>query len=289
MNSLIFFLFSLKVAFCSCQFEKKRGGFRGARAHYRVERVGQMPPAVSENSGLAVRPGRGSFWTHNDSGGKPMLYEVAASGKLLDSLPVPQAVNTDWEALAARDSTVLFVGDIGNNRNDRPTLTVYRVEVPSRTTTGVIRVRFARQTRFPAAKDTRNFDSEALVYARDSLFLVSKNRSRPRRPAQLYGFPATAGLHAIAPLDSVWTRSMVTDAALSPDARTLALLTYGKLLLFDLPDGRVSLRHPRHCLRVPRGQTEALAFVGNTELVMTNERGAIYRIRPATNQRKTGR
>lgn len=278
MNSLIIFLFSLKVAFCSCQFEKKRSGFRSGRSQYRIERVGRMPAAVPESSGLAFRPGRGTFWTHNDSGGRPVLYEVAMNGALLDSLPLPGVANTDWEALAAQDSTVLYVGDIGNNANTRPNLTVYRVNLLKANPPQPITVRFANQTSFPATKDTRNFDSEALLFARDSLFLLSKNRSRPRRPVSLYGFPAEPGSYALSPRDSVWIKSMVTDASVSPDRRTLAVLTYGKILLFDLPDGRITLRHPTRCVRLPRGQTEAISFINNTDLVMTNEKGRIYRV-----------
>lgn len=279
MTSFLLFLFSLKVSFCSCHPEKKRSGFRSGRSHYTVSRVGQLAPVVNESSGLVYRPTRNTFWTHNDSGGRPTLYEVSRDGSLVDSLPLPHLKNRDWEALSSRDSTTLFIGDIGNNANARTELTIYRIDPRQPNDFQPITFHYANQQSFPATKDTRNFDSEALFFAKDSLFLISKNRSEPRRFVNLYGLPAKTGDYALTPIDSVFLKSMVTDAALSPDGRTLAVLAYGKIFFFDQTKNRVGFQHPTRCLRVPRGQTEGLTFVNNTDLVMTNEAGKMYLIR----------
>ncbi|MFD1142480.1 hypothetical protein ACFQ4C_15245 [Larkinella insperata] len=279
MTSFLLFLFSLKVAVCSCHTENKRSGFRSGRAHYAVARVGRLAPVVNESSGLVYRAHRNTFWTHNDSGGRPTLYEVARDGSLVDSMALPYLKNRDWEALASQDSTALFIGDIGNNANAQTQLSIYRINPKVPNQFQAITFRYANQQRFPAPKDTRNFDSEALVFAKDSLYLISKNRSRPRRFVNLYGMPARAGNYAVWPLDSVFLKSMVTDAALSPDGQTLAVLTYGKIFLFEQQNGRVDFRHPTHCLRIPRGQTEGISFVNNTDMVMTNEKGNMFLIR----------
>ncbi|GAB3268486.1 hypothetical protein GCM10027347_37970 [Larkinella harenae] len=278
MTSFLLFLFSIKVAFCSCHVENKRSGFRSGRSQYTVSRMGQLAAVVNESSGLVYQPHRRTFWTHNDSGGRPTLYEIDHAGSLVDSLPLPMLQNRDWEALTRSDSTVFFIGDIGNNANARPQLQIYRVDTKLPNQFRQITFRYANQESFPASKDTRNFDSEALFFAKDSLFLVSKNRSYPRRFVNLYGLPAQAGEYAVSPLDSVFLKSMVTDAALSPDGQTLAVLTYGKIFLFEQKNNRINFRHPTRCLRIPRGQTEGLTFVNNTDLVMTNERGKMYLI-----------
>ncbi|MGA0557171.1 SdiA-regulated domain-containing protein [Larkinella sp. VNQ87] len=279
MTSFFLFLFSLKVALCSCHAEKKHSGFRSGRSLYTVTRSGRFTKPINESSGLAYNPNRKTFWTHNDSGGRPTLYEVASDGSLVDSLPLPALKNQDWEALALPDTTSFFIGDIGNNANTRRDLRIYRVNATQPSDFEQIAFHYARQQTFPAAKDTRNFDSEALFAAHDSLFLVSKNRSKPRRFVNLYGLPAKAGDYALLPIDSVFLKSMVTDAAISPDGRTLAVLTYGKIFLFDLRNNRVSFRHPTRCLRVPRGQTEGITFLNKTDLAMTNERGRLFFIR----------
>jgi len=281
MYSILFFLFSLKVSLCSCRTENHRSGFRSGRAQYTITRVGRLPAAIRESSGLVYRPDRRTFWTHNDSGGKPTLYEITAEGQLTDSLPLSGLVNRDWEALTvhrAPEGPVLYIGDIGNNGNSRRDLTIYRVPIQQPAGHTALRLAYADQGSFPATKDTRNFDSEALVFARDSLHLFSKNRSRPRRLVRRYTLPDQPGAYTLQPVDSVFLKSMVTDAALSPDGRTLALLTYGKVFLFNTENGAVSLRRPRHCVRLPRGQTEAIAFVNNTDWVMTNERGWMFRV-----------
>ncbi|MFC5411395.1 SdiA-regulated domain-containing protein [Larkinella bovis] len=282
MNSFLLFLFSLKVTLCSCHAENKRSGFRSGRSQYAVSRVGRLAAVVNESSGLVYRPNRRTFWTHNDSGGRPTLYEVSGDGSLVDSLALPMLKNQDWEALTSQDTTVLFIGDIGNNANARRQLSIYRINLHHPNDFQPITFQYARQQTFPASKDTRNFDSEALFFANDSLFLVSKNRSKPRRLVSLYGFPAQTGNHTLEPVDSVFLKSMVTDATLSPDGRTLAVLTYGKIFLFEQKSSRISFQNPTHCLRIPRGQTEGLTFVNNTDLIMTNESGKMYFIKKRT-------
>ncbi|MBO0937091.1 hypothetical protein J2I47_11090 [Fibrella sp. HMF5335] len=268
-------LIGIKVGFCSCAPEVHRLGVARVRSQYRVQQVGMLPPVVNESSGLARRNGLpgspATFWTINDGGGRPTLYGISLTGTLIDSLPIPGARNVDWEDLAQQDSTRLFIADVGNNANTRRDLGVYSLP-PSAATT----FSFSDQTAFPPQQ--RNFDCEAVFYARDSLFLLSKNRSG--HLVRLYGMPAQPGKQVIAPLDSVYIKSMVTGAAISPNGQTLAVLTYGKILFFDLSgSGPIRLRRPTGCLRVPRAQTEALVYINDTDLLMTNEYGRIYRLK----------
>ena len=278
LNALI----GLKVVFCSCTPEVRRLGVARARPHYRVERLGTyLPRVVAESSGLARRTrlagGHSTVWTHNDGGGRTTLYGFSTDtpGTLLDSLPLPQLRNVDWEDLAQQDSTRLFIADLGNNANIRRDLTIYAVDPRQVQTTDTIRVRYADQTAFPPTN--RNFDCEAVFYHRDSLFLLSKNRSG--HVVRLYGLPAAAGTYTLAPIDSVRIKAMVTGAAISPNGQELAVLTYGKILFFDLSGTSATrLNRPTGCLRIPRAQTEAITYLTDSELLMTNERGRVYRL-----------
>ncbi len=286
-------LIGIKVGFCSCTPEVRRLGVARVRSLYRIERVGTLPKVVNESSGLARRYGPpGSpptFWTHNDGGGRPTLYGIIETGVLIDSLLLPGAQNVDWEDLTQQDSTRLFIADMGNNANVRRDLGVYELLVQHRGTGNaefsptnprvlrgsVLNLSFSDQTAFPPKR--RNFDCEAVFYKNDSLFLLSKNRSGHQ--VRLYGMPATPGSRVLVPLDSVFIKSMVTGAAISPNGQTLAVLTYGKILFFDLRGpGPVRLNRPTGCLRVPRAQTEALVYINDTDLLMTNEQGRIYRL-----------
>ena len=275
-------LFGIKVGFCSCTPEVRRLGVVRVRSHYRMERLAfrgpasRLPSVVNESSGVARRTAT-SVWTHNDGGGRPTLYAVSLTkpGTMLDSLALLQLRNVDWEDLAQQDSSRLFVADLGNNANTRRDLAIHIVDLTSAALPETIRVRYADQTEFPPRK--LNFDCEAVFYRSDSLFLLSKNRSG--HTVRLYGVPAKAGSYVLTPLDSVFIKSMVTGAALSTNQKTLAVLTYGKVLFFDLSDQTSTrLNRPTGCLRLPRGQTEAITFMTDNQLLITNERGRMYRL-----------
>ncbi|WP_370697535.1 hypothetical protein [Fibrella musci] len=277
--------FGVKVGFCSCAPEVRRLGVARVRSHYQIERLARLPCVVNESSGLARRTTDGrTVWTHNDGGGRPTLYGVdVATGALLDSLTLPTLRNVDWEEITQADTARLFIADLGNNANTRRDLAIHEVNRAG-TPTATLSIHYANQLAFPpdrATKPGRNFDCEAVFYRADSLFLLSKNRSGHQ--VRLYGVPARAGTYQLAPLDSVFIKSMVTGAALSPRAngqagQTLAVLTYGKILFFELGTS-ARLARPTGCLRLPRGQTEAIVFLNGTDLLISNERGWLYRLR----------
>ena len=48
-------------------------------------------------------------------------------GQHLQSWPIANALNLDWEALALSPTSV-FIGDVGNNMGNRSTLAIYRID-----------------------------------------------------------------------------------------------------------------------------------------------------------------
>ena len=121
--------------------------------------------------------------------------------------------------------------------------------------------------------EQRNFDCEATVWHQNKLYLFSKNRSKTNRYVKLYSIPDSEGTYVASSSDSVYSKAMVTAADISPDGKTLALLTYGKVLLFDVEEN-LNFNKPTQCIKTGKGQTEALVFVNNTDFVITNERKA---------------
>ena len=92
-----------------------RGKF--TRARYAVHRVGRLPSALRESSGLARADTLGGLWCHGDGGTPARLTLITLPGKthrLLDLAPLP---NTDWEDLAQDPAGYFYIGNFGNNAN----------------------------------------------------------------------------------------------------------------------------------------------------------------------------
>src|SRR3954464_7281661 len=79
-------------------------GFAGELPAYRGPiQAGQLAePQNKEASGLAPSHRMpGVLWTHNDSGGDPVLFAVNSDGSLRGRLRVDGVSNLDWEDIAS--------------------------------------------------------------------------------------------------------------------------------------------------------------------------------------------
>lgn len=269
-------MFAIETVLCTCNPDKRKNGFEKVKSHYKINKIGTLPTVANESSGMA-RTGKGTFWTHNDSGGKTELYEIDSTGNLLSTKVIPDSENTDWEDLTQDENGNIYIGDFGNNGNTRRSFTVYRTS-PNGTDSEKILFNYADQKEFPPSKDQLNFDCEAFFHHKDNLYLFSKNRSPKNHFVRLYQLPAQKGNYSITPIDSIEIKTQVTSADISPDGKTFALLTYGKILLFGINDGMINFRKPKGCFRFVRRQAEALIFISNTEMIVTNEQQQIFRI-----------
>ncbi|HEX8529646.1 MAG TPA: hypothetical protein VF646_06465, partial [Cytophagales bacterium] len=205
---VLYFLFSVKIAlFTCCGPEKRRSDFEVIGGAYKIRQIATLPAEVNESSGLAVAvPGK-SYWTHNDGGSKPALYEVDATGKLLRTLDLPGLRNRDWEDLTRDAAGNLYIGDFGNNNNTRRNLKIYRLHPDRPGQADSITFRYADQTAFPPRERERNFDCEAFFWHADSLYLFSKNRGR--KNVKMYVLPAQPGDHVAQVRGEVFIKSMV--------------------------------------------------------------------------------
>ena len=93
--------------------------------------------AITESSGVAASSTKpGSFWTHNDSGGRPFIFCIRSGGRSCGTYAVPGAGIFDWEDIARGPGpeaglSYLYIGDIGDNTASRPSVVVYRIPEPS--------------------------------------------------------------------------------------------------------------------------------------------------------------
>jgi hypothetical protein len=276
---------------------------------WKVEQIDSRK--IRESSGLVKsRTHPDVFWTHNDSGDEPRIFAITARGEVLAEYEILGVEAVDWEDIAIDDSRNLYIADFGNNFNRRTDLTVYRVPEPDpRLGAGTARsdrkyeFRYSEQTRVPSHCPA-NFDAEALFWMEGDLYVLTKHRSDLE--TVLLRIPGSAEetelvLHPLARFDvgkgrrmifgrrtrGVWHDffGMVTAADLSPDGRTLAILTYYAIFLYErTPEGDEAgrpfeLLHHIDLDSRRLGQVESIAWADDA-LIFGNENGALYRIPP---------
>lgn len=267
----------LQAMLCGCGSDRRNSDFVRLRKTHdvKVERLQRLDSRIPESSGLAFASDT-TFWTHSDGGQLNELYLFNLQGELLQTVPVP-VPNKDWEDLAEDEQGQLYIGDFGNNANNRRDLQVYKVRPETATVADTIRFRYADQNEFPPARAERHYDLEGFFYHTDSLYLFTKSRALRKTITKRYSLPAKGGTYTLAPQEELRVKSPITAAAISPAKDQFALLGYGRLYLFDMEEGQVDFSGKRSCLPVGKtGQAEALLYLSPNQLLITNENGKMY-------------
>ncbi len=102
-----------------------------------ARQVGAVPTALPELSGLAAsRRHPGIYWAHNDSGNAFVLYAIRETGVPVASFPLDGPRPSDPEDIAVgpcaagSPRTCVWLGDIGDNRERRRQVQLYRIAEP---------------------------------------------------------------------------------------------------------------------------------------------------------------
>jgi hypothetical protein len=257
----------------------------------------QLDRRVREPSGIvASRTHEGIYWTHGDSGRKPLLYAVDAQGTMLAELQVADVKNIDWEDIALDDLGNLWIGDIGNNDSDRKNLAVYRIAEPD-PRAGLESVAVDHRVHFTYPdqddfSDSRGpFDAESLFWWQGTLWLATKHRSDTLTVA--YRFPRVDVDEVVLERVAEWDLGtqlgeghpasrfpcMATGADVSADGKRLALVSYDAVFVFEL-DGPHPFAGKVHRIALQPSyvdQVEAVTWEGEN-LMLVNEAGAMFRI-----------
>ena len=232
------------------------------------------------------------WWAHNDGSDGSNFYRFnPESGAVIQEVKLQNASNKDWEDIASTN-THLYLGDFGNNLNDRQDLGIYRVplaQIGNGSTETVddnewtfIPFAYADQTDFTTLPaDSTVFDCEAMICLNGKIHLFTKNRKE--YTTTHYVVNQTSGLAE--KLETFDTGGLITGADISPDGKIVALLGYNLLgfpkvfcwLLWDWPAGsdmffggnkrRIELGSAFEV-----GQAEGIGFAGNRTGYITNER-----------------
>jgi hypothetical protein len=183
---------------------------------------------ITESSGLAVSALHdGVVYTHNDSGGDPVLFAVGPDGRTRAVLHLRDAKARDWEALAPGPDGTLWVGDIGDNGAWWDEIWVYRVVEP-----WTLRDADVEWTRYRLRYADGNRNAEALLVdpRTGRLYVVSKEDSR----GGVYVAPPelrTGGVNELRRIADA--PAEVTDGAFLPDGGRVVLRGYFSATVFD--------------------------------------------------------
>jgi len=278
---------------------------------YEEHRVaGHIPSGIAEASGLASsRRDPKLFWTHNDSGGQPVIYGIEPNGVRRGDLRLAGIRNVDWEDIASFEldgKAWILVADTGDNRGVRHDCALYVVAEPDPAQL----VPFEELSvpvawKIPVSYPDGPHDCEAVtVDAKAGLvYLISKRThppvlyTLPLRPvagtsvatpiAPLRDFPKPTPMQTLLPLPSGKYRDEPTGMDFAPDGSAAVVVTYGDVCLFPRNPGETwaaaLTRKPQ--LLPPHGltQAEAVAFAQDSRTIYVTSEGAgatILRYRP---------
>ncbi|MBZ5711060.1 hypothetical protein [Nannocystis pusilla] len=198
---------------------------------------------VHEASGLVEsRSQPGVFWVHNDSGDEPRFFAFDAAGALLGSFEVDGAVAIDWEDMSAGPGPTagewLYFGDIGDNSETRPFITVYRVPEPDVAAAADDLVVISAVEAIELVYPDEPHNAETLMVDPQTGDLVIVAKGDPTRIFRAPGPVAAGGpytLEEIAPIQ--FPATVATGGDISPTGDFIAVRTYAQAFLWLRPPG----------------------------------------------------
>ena len=217
----------------------------------------------------------------NDSGNKPVLFGLDTLGNIKKQLEI-NAKNKDWEDLASDKIGNIYIGDFGNNANDRKKLIIYKVfkDSLSNKKTDVEKISFyyPDQKQFPPKTKNKHFDCESFVFYNDSLFLFTKSRTKEDLgKTNLYKIPAKKGRHVAEFVSSFTTCNdygcWVTSADINDSGSKIAILTEHFVWIFaDFKSSNFFSVNMTQLSFDHYSQKESVMFKNDSTLYITDER-----------------
>lgn len=239
-------------------------------------KTGTFPEKIKESSGLEETGKEGVYYTHNDAGNEAVLFKVNAKGQVQATLPVAGAENVDWEDLTRDSEGNVYIADTGDNDNERKKLTIYKLAKGDPENVSLITFRYSDRQAGEKNREQTAYDCEAIFWHRSRLYLVTKDREKSRE-ARIYELADTPGEHEATPVARYPVKAAITAADISPDGKTLMLLSVGKIHLFRV-EGNNFFGSPMVTRSLGKvGQTEGAVFTGNHSLAISSEKGGLYR------------
>lgn len=247
--------------------------------------------AIGESSGLAAsRRSAGLLWTHNDSGDEPTIYCLDLRGRSCGVWDVTGAEAFDWEDMAAgpgprAGEPYLYLGDIGDNLDQRTQIVVYRIPEPEAGGGDAVPTAAAPAATAPAEALRLRYpdgphNAEALLVhpTTGDLYVITKDAQsakvyRAKAPLDALAVTTMAEVGSVRLGSGSRGLEVVTGADVSPDGRRVALSSYARGYELELPADAVFddvwAQRPVPIAIGPRLQGEAIAYRSDGRALLT--------------------
>ncbi|AWW30133.1 hypothetical protein DN752_08365 [Echinicola strongylocentroti] len=244
---------------------------------------------LKEASGLAAsREYDNMLYTHNDSGGEPVVYKLDSVGRVKGEINLEGTRNRDWEDIAvgpdaSGDKSYVFVGEIGDNDGKYPSISLLRFEEPVEDSTSISVKPHKTKLTYPDGPR----DAETLMVDpwNGDVYIVSKRDSSN----VLYRAPADKLDDEEVELEPLQKLpiTMSVGGDISPDGKEIIIKNYWVIYHWTRKEGEsiaeALSRSPMQLPYVPEPQGEALTFSknGSSFFSLSEER---FRIKPVLYQ-----
>lgn len=269
-----FFLLGISVALLACQ----------QQSNSELKELYSLPKKLKEVSGITYVPEKNVIYTLEDSGNRNAIYVINSEGKLDKTITISNAVNVDWEDITKDKNDNIYIGDFGNNDNERKDLCIYKVakdELNKDNAVAEYKVSFSypEQTEFPPKKKELFYDVEGFFEHENYFYLFTKNRSKNFDGTafiyKILNAPGTQKAIKIGEFKTCdnYNHCVLTSATISPDGKKVVLLSHDKIVLFKDFKGDLFHKGTQTEIKLDHfSQKEAIVFKDNNTLLIADEK-----------------
>lgn len=167
------------------------------------------------------------YWTYNDHNDNCLYRIDSNNASIMETLCINGLSNYDTEEIS-QDSLYLYFGEIGNNSGSRKDLHFLRIKKESIVNQtfeiDTIWFYYEDQTDFTPQPQATDFDCEAFVVTRDSIYLFTKQWVSTQ--TTLYSLPKTPGHHIARRANTYNVNGLITGATYLPEYQLVVLCGY---------------------------------------------------------------